>query len=211
MRVDWVPVSASALVAGSTALALGAIMLPAGGGDSSESLRLVDQNDGRWLAVAGLFFLASVALTLGLPSILTLFHRRGSWLGMTALVVFAVGCIGTAGYAMLLAFFRALVRTDAINDQAFSDVTRDAGLNAFLYGWIAAFYLGELLLAIALLRAGTTPTWIPWMLIVHVGTFPLSPILPQGLQAATVLIMAVGFSGIAITANNAEIGVRVNS
>ena len=210
MRVDWVPVSASALVAGSTALALGAILLPTGGGDSSESLQLVEQNDGRWLAVAGLFFLASVALTLGLPSILTLFDRRSSWLGMTALVVFAVGCIGTAGYAMLLAFFRALVRTDAIRDQAFSDVTRDAGLNAFLYGWIAAFYLGEVLLAVALLRAGTTPTWIPWMLILHVGTFPLAPILPQGLQAATVLIMAVGFSGIAITANNAEVKVRVN-
>ena len=210
MRVDWVPVSASALVAGSTALALGAILLPTGGGDSSEPLRLVEQNDGRWLAVAGLFFLASVALTLGLPSILTLFDRRSSWLGMTALAVFAVGCIGTAGYAMLLAFFRALVRTDAIRGQAFSDVTRDAGLNAFLYGWIAAFYLGEMLLAVALLRARTTPTWIPWMLILHVGTFPLAPILPQGLQAGTVLIMAVGFSGIAITANNAEVRVRVN-
>ena len=205
------PVSASALVAGSTALALGAILLPTGGGDSSESLQLVEQNDGRWLAVAGLFFLASVALTLGLPSILTLFDPRSSWLGMSALVVFLVGVIGTAGYAMLLAFFRALVRTDAIRDQAFSDVTRDAGLNAFLYGWIAAFYIGEVLLAVALLRAGTTPTWIPWMLILHVGTFPLAPILPQGLQAGTVLIMAVGFSGIAITANNAEIKVRVNS
>ena len=88
--------------------------------------------------------------------------------------------------------------------------TSDAGLNAFLYGWIAAFYLGELLLAVALLRAGTTPTWIPWMLILHVVTFPLSPILPQGLQAATVMIMAVGFSGIAITANNAEVQLSVN-
>ena len=55
------------------------------------------------------------------------------------------------------------------------------------------------------------PTWIPWMLILHVGTLPLAPILPEGLQAGTVLIMAVGFSGIAITANNAEVRVRVNT
>ena len=48
-----VAVSASALVAGATALALGAILLPTGGGDSSESLQLAEQNDGRWLAVGG--------------------------------------------------------------------------------------------------------------------------------------------------------------
>ncbi len=204
MRVDWVPVSASALVAGATALALGAILLPTGDGDSAQSLRLVEQNDGRWLAVSGLFFLASVALTLGLPSILTLFERRGSRLGMTALVVFSVGCIGTAGYAMLLAFFRALVLTGAINDEAFSDVTQDAGLNAFLYGWVAAFYVGELLLAVALMRAGTTPRWVPWLLILHVATLPLSSVLPEMLQSGSVLIMTVGFAGIAITANNAE-------
>jgi hypothetical protein len=205
MRVDWVPVSASALVAGVTALALGAILLPTGNGGSSESLRLVEQNDGRWIAVSGLFFLASVAMTLGLPSILTLFDRRGSRLGMTALVVFAIGCIGTAGYAMLLAFFRALVLQNAIRDEAFTAVSKDAGLTAFLYGWVAAFYLGELLLALALLRAATTPRWVPWLLLLHVALLPMSGILPQPIRSGSVLVMAVGFAGIAITANNTDI------
>jgi hypothetical protein len=208
MRVDWVPVSASALVAGVISLALGAILLPAGDGSASDSLRLVEEDGGRWLAVSALFFLASVAMTLGLPSILTLFTRRGSWLGMTALVVFSVGCIGTAGYATLLAFFRALVRTDSLRAESFADVTHDVGLSAFLYGWVAAFYLGELLLAFALMRAGTTPRWIPWLLILHVALLPVSSILPHLVQSATVLIMAVGFAGIAITANSADVKPR---
>jgi len=205
MRVDWVPVSASALVAGVTALALGAILLPSSGGDSADSLRLVEEHGGRWIAVSALFFLASVAMTLGLPSILTLFHRRGASLGLTGLVVFSVGCIGIAGYAMLLAFFRALVLTHAISAASIDDVTHDAGLSAFLYGWIAAFYLGELLLGIALLRAGTTPTWVPWTLIAHVALLPASSVLPETVRAGTILVMAVGFAGIAITANAAEV------
>ena len=181
------------------------MLLPHGEGDSAQVLRLVEQNNGRWLAVAGLFFLASVAMTLGLPCILTLFDRKGSKLGMIALVVFSIGCIGTSGYAMLLAFFRALVLTDAIRDETLPAVTHDPGLLLFLYFWVAALYLGELLLALALMLAQTTPRWVPWLLLLHVATLPLSSMLPQALQSGSVLLMTVGFAGIAITANNADV------
>jgi hypothetical protein len=204
-NVDWVPVSASALIAGVTTLSLGALLLPSGDGDSAQTLMLASQQDDRWLAVSALFFLASVAMTLGLPSILVLFRGRGNRLGMTALVVFAVGCIGTAGYAMLLAFFRALAIAHAITDDALAEVSRDNGLNAFLYGWVAAFYLGELLLAVALLRARATPRWVSFLLIGHVAMAPLSPVLPHSVESGSVLLMAVGFAGVAISANNAEL------
>ena len=108
------------------------------------------------MAVSLLYFAASVALVIGLPAILTLFERRGFRTGLTAVGVFTVGCVGIAGFAMLLVFFRALVVTNAIDAETIDAVGSEAGLAAVLYGWIAAFYLGELLLSIALFRARTT-------------------------------------------------------
>ena len=75
---------------------------------------MVNEDSGRWLAMAVMFFFASVALTLGLPAILTLFDRRGRRLGLAAVGVFTVGTIGTCGYAMLMVFFRALVEIGAV-------------------------------------------------------------------------------------------------
>ncbi len=198
-QLDWVPVSAALLVTGAMALAFGALLSPTGS-DSADTLRIVQEQDGRWLVVAVVYFLASVALTLGLPAILTLFERRGRNLGLTSGLVLAFGFIGTAGYAMLMVFFRALVITHAIVDQNLDDVTNENGLSVFLYGWIAAFYLGELLLAIALLLAGTTPRWVPIVLIAHVATLPLGAVLPDLVTKASVMLLAVGFAGIAIQA-----------
>jgi hypothetical protein len=74
----------------------------------------------------------------------------------------------------------------------------------FLSVWVAGFYLGELLLAIALLRAGSVPRWVPVALILHVLTFPLSNVLPEVVSKATVLLMVVGFAGIAIQATSPQ-------
>jgi hypothetical protein len=103
-----------------------------------------------------MYFAAACALTVGLPSILTLFRRRNR-LGLVAIGVFVIGCLGIAGYAMLLVFMRALAVTHSAATDDLSGVADDAGLLGFLYGWVAAFYLGELLLAIALARATPTP------------------------------------------------------
>ena len=67
------------------------------------------------MAVSLLYFAASVALVIGLPAILTLFDRKGFRTGLTAVGVFTIGCVGIAGFAMLLVFFRALAVTDAID------------------------------------------------------------------------------------------------
>lgn len=208
MRIDWVPFSASALVAGATALSVGALLMPASE-DSSESLRIVQEQGGQWMAVAGLYFFASVTLTIGLPSVLTLFDKRGARTGLTALAVFTVGCVGIAGFAMLLAFFRALVLNDSINAASVDEVTQDPGLAIFLYGWIGAFYLGELLLGIALLMAKTTPTWIPVLMLVHVALFPVSSLLPPSVQPLTALLITVALSGVGISANQRHSAVLV--
>lgn len=200
MRIDWVPFSASSLVAGATMLSIGALMMPAAE-DTADTLQLAQEEGGRWLAVSGLYFVAAIALTIGLPAILVLFERKGVRLGLTAVSVFTIGCVGTAGYAMILAFFRALVVADALDADALESVTHDPGFAVFLYGWIAAFYLGELLLAVALLVAGTTPKWVPGLLLLHVVLLPFSQVLPANVQPLTALLITVALSGVGITAN----------
>lgn len=200
MRIDWVPFSASSLVAGATMLSIGALMMPSAE-DSSETLMLAQEESGRWLAVSGLYFVSAVALTIGLPAILVLFDRKGARLGLTAVSVFTIGCVGTAGFAMILAFFRALATADALDAGALEAASSETGFAVFLYGWIAAFYLGELLLAIALLMAGTTPKWVPALLILHVALLPVSNLLPEDVQSLTALLITVALSGVGISAN----------
>ena len=199
--MDWLPVSAALLLTGALALCAGGFLLPSSDdGSASETLRIVQEQGGQWMAAAVILFIASVCLTLGLPAIMTLIQRRGWRIGLVAGIVLEIGFIGTAGFAMLMVFFRALVKTDALRGQNFDAVASEAGLAAFLYVWIIGLYLGELLLAIALLRARTTPRWVPVALILHVATFPLGDVLPEYLGKATVLLLVVGFAGIAIQA-----------
>jgi hypothetical protein len=200
MRIDWLPYSAAALVLGATALSVGALILPSG--DSAAStLQMASVDGGRWLAVAVLYFLAAVTLTLGMPSILTLFQARGTKFGLTAIGVFTVGCIGLAGFAMMLVFFRALAKNHAIQAGTIDEVSSEPGLTVFLLGWIGAFYLGELLLAIALLRARDVPLWIPGALLLHVALLPISALLRFEDPPVTALLITIALCGVGITAN----------
>jgi hypothetical protein len=200
MRIDWVPYSAAALVLGATALSVGALILPSG--DSAAStLQMAQNEDGRWMAVAVLYFLAAVTLTLGMPSALTLFQTRGTKFGLTAIGVFTIGCIGLAGFSMLLVFFRALAESPGIDTAAIESASSELGLTVFLLGWVGAFYLGELLLGIALLRAGNLPIWIPGALLLHVLLLPLSAILGFDNPPVTALLITVALCGVGITAN----------
>ncbi|MGZ5405657.1 MAG: hypothetical protein ACXWDL_13480 [Nocardioides sp.] len=201
MKIDWVPYSASALVAGSIALALGSLLMPTVG-DPSDSLLIVQQRDGRWLAVAALYFGASVALTVGLPVVLTLLGPRGARRALFGTGLLVVGCIGTAGYAVLLVLFRALVLSSAITGDGLDSLTADVGVGGFLGIWIAAFYLGEFFVAWGLLLDGSTPRWVPVMLLLHVASLPLAPLLPERLGAAAVLLATAGLCGIGITASH---------
>jgi hypothetical protein len=200
MRTDWVPFSASALVVGMLALAFGALLNPLDSGGSADTIRTVSQEGGRLFGMAVMYFVASVAMTLGLPAVVTLFGKRATRLGITATAVFLVGVIGTSGYAMLLVFFRALVKADVLRGSTLGDVANDNGLAVFLYGWIGAFFLGLVLLAVALLFAKRTPLWVPILLLVSVAMFPVSGALGKVGQILQLFAMAVAFTGMAIAA-----------
>ena len=199
MRIDWVPYSATSLVIGATALAVGSLLLPSYA-EAAMTVQMAASQAGLWLGVAVLYFVAAIMLTLGMPSILTLFQVRGARFGLTAVGVFTAGAAGTAGFAMLLMFVRALVMNDAIPDATVLDVSQDSGLTGFIYIWIAALVIGELLLALALLRARATPRWIPVLLLVHVALLALAPYLPDVIASGSPLLIVVALSGIGIKA-----------
>jgi hypothetical protein len=205
MRSDWVPLSASALVTGAMALVLAFALQPAGvGGDASDALKVVADNTGRWLAISVLLFFASVAMTLGLPTILSLFVRRGRKLAIAGVAVLSVGVLGTSGYAMLMVFFRALAIDNAVRGAPLDSVVHDGGLQIFLYGWVVGFYGGVLMLAVALLRARRTRTWVPVLMIVFVALMPFSSTLGGLTQVVQLFLLAVAFTGIAIAATSPQ-------
>jgi len=201
MRSDWLPVSAALLVTGAMALALGRLVGDTGG-TTAETLRSVQSDDGKWLAVAVIYFLAAACLTMGLPAVLELLRGRGGTVGGAGVVSLAVGFLGLAGFAMLLVFFRALVLTGSLDAAALEAATEDSGLAVFLYGWVVAVLLGELLLMIGLFRAGSdvVPTWVPSLLLAHLVAFAVGTALPPSVARVAVLLLAVALAGMAISA-----------
>jgi hypothetical protein len=199
MRLDWVPVSAAAFVTGVMALAFAALLAPEGS-SAVDTLEIVEQQNGRWLVVAIIYFIAAVGLTLGLPSVTTLFEARGRVLGLISVLVLAMGFLGTAGYSMIMVFFRALAITGGINPDALEGATEESGLVVFLLGWVASFVLGELLLALALLRSRAVPRWVPLALLAHVASVVAGNVLPGPVARASVMLLAVAFAGVAIQA-----------
>ncbi len=205
MRNDWIPLSASALVIGAMSLVFGSILNPSpAGATARQTLAVVDENSFRWVAMSVMFVLGSFMLTAGLPAVLTLFERRGRTLGMISVAVFAVGTIGTCGYAMLMVFFRAMVVAGAVRGPALNSVTDDKGLKIFLSGWIFGFYGGVLLLAIAFLVARTVPRWVPVVLLAFVVLLPFGSHLGRVGSALQVMALAVAFTGIAMAAVTGE-------
>lgn len=200
VRTDWLPVSAAALITGATALFLGAQMTPRPRGDG-DLLRTASEHGDRFAILAVLFTLASVGLLVGVPSLFTLFQRRGFRTGLVAAVLLSVGALMLAAFAQVLIVFRSLAQHDAVTEQAIDAIASDALLQAMMGSAFVAFYLGELLLALALFRARTTPPWVPWMFTAHVVSVPFTQALPEGWTGAGTLLMAAGFAGCAMAAN----------
>lgn len=208
MHREWVPLSASSLVTGVMALVLGSLLGPnADVKDASAILQVVLRHDSRWMAMAVLFFIASVTMTLGLPTVLTLFDKpRGRGLGLAGTAVFLVGTIGTCGYSMLMTFFHALVRSHALNGRLLDNAVTGGWLVVLLYVWLGGFMLGLLLIACGLLRARATSVWVPVLLLVFVGLTPVAGELGKVGQLLQLMALAVAFTGIAMAATSPRRG-----
>lgn len=147
-----------------------------------------------------MYFIASVGLVLGLPSIIVLVRGPGRRTTMAACSVLAVGYVGTAGYAALLIFLRSLVVTDSVDAASLADVSEEAGLLTFVAIWVGAFYIGELLLAVALLRAGpgVIGRWVPALLLLHVVVGLGSSAAPGWVGQVAVVLAALPLCAVGI-------------
>jgi hypothetical protein len=182
-------------------LVFGAALNPAEAGDGMASaVRIASEQSGRWIAMSVLYFCASVALTCGMPAVLSLFRERAHRLGIAAVSVLSVGAVGTSGFAMLLVFIQALAQQDALRAGGLDAVLSDVGLAVFFWGWVTGFYLGALLVAVALLVSRATPPWIPVLLLLFVALLPVGRVLGQTGQVIGLMALAVAFTGIATVA-----------
>lgn len=208
MRSEWLAPSASALVVGAMALVLGFVLNPLSqeAGDLVDAVVLAEHAAGRWLGMAAVLFFASVCLTLGLPALLSLFDRRGRRLGAVAVAVFAVGTIGLSAYGMLLVFLRAAILEDVLRVDRLDQVTEQTSLLVFLGVWLGCFYLGVLLLGIALFVAGTVPRWVPSLLVAYVVSQVTGDVLGDLGTVIQFFVLAIAFTGAAVAAT--ERGVR---
>ncbi len=205
MRTDWVSPSAATLVVGAFALVLGTMLSPADAGETAtQALRVVDQNEGRLLGMAVFYFLASLGLMLGMPAVLSVVARRGWRLGVSGVLVFSVGVLGTAGFAMLLVFFRALVVNGSVTGSSVNQLTDDLGLVVFVYTWVIGFYAGLVLIAAALFVSRETPFWVPGLLLLAVVVAPFAAMLGTVGPALQTFSLAVGFTGVAVAAVAAD-------
>ena len=202
MRADWLPPSASALVVGAMALVLGFLLNPLTqeATDLGDAVALGEQAAGRWLGMAVLLFFASVCLTLGLPALMSLFDERGRRLGTVAVGVLTVGTIGLAAYGMLLVFLRAAILNDLIRVDRLEQVTEDTGLLLLLSLWVVGFYLGILLLGVALFLARTTPRWVPALFLGYVVSQIAGDVLGDLGTVLQFFVLAVAFTGAAVAA-----------
>jgi hypothetical protein len=193
--------SASCLVIGAMALGLAAALNPTPtGGHAAEVLQVSMMPDDRCVAMAAALFLGSVALLLGLPTLLFACSDRARGLGRLAVAVYAIGVLGSAGYALLLLFLRGLHTREVLRPAEFPRVMDDLSLGVALVVWVAAFYVGLLLLAVALFRARRTAVWVPVLLVVVVACLPFVSMTGHFGQVLQVLLFIFAMTGIAIDA-----------
>lgn len=193
--------SASCLVIGTMALTLAASLNPNPTGvNAAAVLEVAMAPGGRWLAMAAALLIGSVALLAGLPTLLIPFRDRARGLAMAAVATLAVGVLGSSGYAALLVFVRALADQEALRPGKLPRALEDAEVVMVLFVWVGSFYLGVLLMAVALLRARVAAPWVPIVLLVVVGCLPLVSMAGHIGQVVQVLLLAVAFTEIATRA-----------
>jgi hypothetical protein len=196
------------LASGAVLLVLAALVMP----PTSEVGQVVDavrQEDAAWLMASAAFFLASVALTMGLPAILTLFPARHQVVGMVGLWIWSVGTIGTSALAAFLVMFRATVRVAEVSPEDVAQLGRDPVLLTGLAFVFGAFYLGELVVALVLLRGSRLPRWIPALLLVHIAAAPVNNLLPQHLQGVQAVVLGGALMALAVRSTEAWAASRV--
>ena len=171
--------------------------------DPTAALRSAERSNGRWLGMAAIMFIASVCLTFGVPSVLTLLTGRGHSVGVVGAGLFAIGTIGLSSYAMVLVVVRALVLRDLLTPKDVASLMNDDAVAVFLGSWITAFLLGLVLLSAALFMARTVPMWVPVLVLVSLASQLVLGALGDFGTVLQFLALAVALTGVSMSAARA--------
>ncbi|MGN0063468.1 MAG: hypothetical protein ACI379_04445 [Nocardioides sp.] len=187
-------------MSGAVLMVLGALTLPLGG-SMHDVLASTADEPGRWNLGAGAMLLASLGLSLGVPTVLSLTSSSTRRLGLLGAWVWSIGTIGLAGVAALGLGFQAVgTRLDLSTEEATHLVT-DPGLLLLVQGVGLAFHGGELMVAVALLRARRVPLWAPTLMIVHAVTTPLMLTFPHEWRGMHTVLLGGALMGLAMAAS----------
>lgn len=208
MRTEWLALSASALVIGVSALFFGGHLTPRPTGDG-HILQLAAADPDLWVTSALVLLVAAFGLLFGISCVGPMVRRRGFALGIAAMGCIALAAVVLAGFSMQLILMRGLSVEGGIGPDALAAAMGDPVQQTLLKGGFGAFYLGELLLAWALLLAGTAPRWVPVLFVAHVATMAVVYVFDlDALDDLPALLMVGAFAGVAISANRADIAAR---
>ncbi|GGD06161.1 hypothetical protein [Nocardioides daphniae] len=205
MRNEWLAVSAAALVIGATALFFGSHLTPRPTGDGA-ILRLVHADPDAWTTAAVVLMVASTGLLFGVSSMTPLVRGRGVVPGIVGLLLLAFAAVVLAGFAMQLVLLRALSVEGGVDADSMAAAMRDPLQQGMLKVGFGAFYVGEVMLALAFLRSATTPRWVPALFLLHVAAMAVAVAADIGfLEDLPSILMVAAFVGAAICANRGEI------
>lgn len=201
MRTEWLPTSAAALVVGSAALFLSALTIPRPTGDGTVMQSVVDSPD-TWLVPVVVLLIAAGGLIVGMPCLLSLFPDKGSIPGYLGTLGLALGSLALCGVAHQMVLLRSMAMSTGIDDTVVAQVAGDQWQSALLQGGFLVFYVGELLVAVGLLRARTVPRWVPWLLVAQVVTaLGMRAVDIDALRPLPPALLMVAFLGIGFYAN----------
>ena len=187
---------------------LGALMMPSTG-EVGQVIEAVRGEGAAWVMASASFFLASIGLTMGLPAILWLFPGRHQIPVLVGLWIWSVGTIGTAGVAAVLILFRATVQSVGVTPAEVEALGQDPSLRVGLLAVLGAFYLGELIVAVLLLRWRVVSRWVPGAMLAHVAFAPLEDMLPPQAQGLQAILLGIGLVGVAVKSTESWAASRV--
>lgn len=187
---------------------LGALTMPSTG-EVGQVIEAVRGDGAAWVMASASFFLASIGLTMGLPAILWLFPTRHQTPVLVALWIWSVGTIGTAGVAAVLILFRATVQAVGVTPAEVEALGQDPSLRVGLLAVLGAFYLGELMVAVLLLRWRVVSRWVPGAMLAHVAVAPVDDLLPPEAQGLQAVLLGIALVGIAVKSTESWAGSRV--
>src|SRR5690606_29679908 len=121
-----------------------------------ELVRQAALGSGTWTTPAMMLLLAALGFLAGISTVAALLHPRGFSLGIAGMLSIAVAGVLLAGFSMQLVLLRGLTMQETVTPDAMASVMDHGLQQGLLYACSAAFFLGELLLAWALMLARTT-------------------------------------------------------